>query len=80
MPRSDTEIGREGGIQAMRDRSEKKKEKTERKGGVVFEDVSVREAAGAFSVAWTGKALCQHRGVMGVSRVNRGGEDERKSI
>ena len=31
-------------------------------------------------MAWTGKAPCQHRGVMGVSRVNRGGEDEHKSI
>lgn len=47
----------------------------------VFEHVSVWGGSRrAFSVAWTGKALCQHRGVMGVSRVDRGRGDECVSI
>lgn len=31
-------------------------------------------------MAWTGKALCQHRGVMGASQGNRGSEDDCVSI
>lgn len=57
-----------------------KKKRVQRAEGSLWACQRLGGSRRAFSLAWTGKALCQHEGVMGVSRVNRGSQDECVSI